>query len=333
MAAEKISAFAAAPVAEKRQSVLISLAVSACLLIGLVMASGLTVDGVLQAISRVPAWAYVAIALVQACIIFLAALKWHLILSSGHNGLPFREAVRATTIGALAGQVAPIQIVTPAVRAWIARKHGVAAGRAVGTSLLEQVFEVIVLAAMAGAAVITQVAGLSFLSGLFLALPVTISLTLLIRPFLFFAQKTFGALAGSMAGWVSTQLTRLSDGFAAAQKLSDRLLFGLTGLSFMRYALLAGLNILVLSHFVPDVDKVVLLAAFPLVLFLMSLPFFPGGLGVTELTWVGVLMAAGETLATASEAALALRVVTTFGFVLIAPVLILLPSQRQKVSQ
>ncbi|NJM84289.1 MAG: hypothetical protein HC844_19205 [Tabrizicola sp.] len=119
-------------------------------------------------------------------------------------------------------------------------------------------------------------------------------------------------------------LLKLAAGFAAAARLSRGVLLRITGLSFLRYVLLASLNVLVLSALVSGVDSLALLLAFPLVLFVMSLPVFPGGLGVVELTWAGVLVAQGVSPATAAEAALALRIVSTFGFFLAAPWLLAL---------
>ncbi|MFV2054387.1 lysylphosphatidylglycerol synthase transmembrane domain-containing protein [Aliiroseovarius sp. YM-037] len=320
-----IGAFAAG----QWRPVLISLLLAAVLLAGLTIKSGLTPAGLMQAIGRVPAWAYVLIAFVQGAIIFLAALKWCLILSNNGNGLPIREATRATTLGAMGGQVMPIQLVTPVARAWIARKQGIAPARAIGTSLLEQVFEVIALAAMGLAAFVTSVFYMTFLASVLLSLMVAITLTLFIRPGLALAQSAFAALAKL----VSEKFNRFAEGFANARLLSRKLLFHLMGLSMVRYSLLAGLNVFVLGQLAPNVDHMVLLAAYPLVLLLMSLPFFPGGLGVVELTWVGVLVAAGEATASASEAAIALRIISTFGFLLIAPVLIILPEQRKKTDQ
>ena len=333
MASGKVSTTLDAPGTGQRNSILISLSLSLALLAALAVFSGLTLDGVIQMIARIPAWAYVLIALTQGTVIFFAALKWCMILSAGGKGLATREATRATTLGALGGQIMPIQLVTPVVRAWIARKHGITSARAIGTSLLEQVIEVITLSAMAFAAFTTQLFGMTFISSVAFALTVAIVFTLLIHPGLAIAQTSCKAISALVTSWISTRLIWLADGFAKARTLSHQLLFYLMGLSVLRYALLAGLNILVLAQLVPEVDRMVLFAAYPLVLLLMSLPFFPGGLGVVELTWSGVLMAAGENPASASEAALALRVVTTFGFLLIAPVLILLPEQQKMTSQ
>ncbi|WP_415183006.1 lysylphosphatidylglycerol synthase transmembrane domain-containing protein [Phaeovulum sp.] len=329
MGAEKALTSIGTSAAEQWRSVLIALLLATSLLAGLAIESGLTPAGLTQAIGGVPVWAYVLIAIVQGGIIFLAALKWCLILSSNGNELEIREATRATTLGALGGQVMPIQLVTPVARAWIARKQGIAPTRAIGTSLLEQVFEVIALAAMGMAAFVTSVFDMTFLSSVILSLMVAITLTLFVRSGLGLAQSAFAALAKL----VSEKFNKFAEGFANARLLSRKLLFHLMGLSMVRYSMLAGLNVFVLGQLAPDVDHMVLLAAYPLVLLLMSLPFFPGGLGVVELTWVGVLVAAGEATASASETAIALRIISTFGFLLIAPILIMLPEQREKTDQ
>lgn len=99
-------------------------------------------------------------------------------------------------------------------------------------------------------------------------------------------------------------------------------MFQLTGLSLLRYLLLAGLNVVVLVQLAPQADPLVLLAAFPLVQLLTALPVVPAGLGLVEMTWSGVLLTQGLGPAEVAGAALALRLVTTAGFLAVVPVLL-----------
>lgn len=303
--------------------VLATLLLSSGLLVALVWWSGLSAAGLWHAIRAVPVWAFLPIAAIQAAIVTFAALKWRLVIANTEGAaLTLRDAVAATTLGTLAGQVLPIQVVTPLARAWVVGKSGITAGRAIGTSLLEQSFELLVLASMALAALVATAGGLSLPLAAAISLASAALMTLLVGPALAAAAWVFNAIAAQQEGYMHRAASRLSDGLAAAARLPRRVLLQITGLSFLRYAMLASLNVVVLGALVPGVDKLVLLLAFPLILMVMSLPVFPGGLGILELSWVGLLVAQGESPAAAAEAALALRILTTFCFFLVAPLLL-----------
>ncbi|MCX7289404.1 MAG: lysylphosphatidylglycerol synthase transmembrane domain-containing protein, partial [Rhodobacterales bacterium] len=265
--------------------VLAALLLSAGLLVALVWLSGLSVAGLWQAIRAVPAWACLPIALGQAVIIVLGALKWRLVIANTEGAsLTLRDAVASTTLGTLAGQVLPIQVVTPLARAWVAGKAGITPGRAIGTSLLEQSFEILVLACMALAALVASTGDLAWPVAVLICGATAALATLLVGPTLDSFARFFSAVAERLRGHLQLVLARLSEGFTAAARLPQRVLLLITGLSFLRYALLASLNVLILAALVPGADKAALFLAFPIVLLVMSLPVFPGGLGVVELT-------------------------------------------------
>lgn len=301
------------------RAVALSLGLAGGLLAVVVAASGMSLEALWSGLRRVPAGLFVAVALVQGAIVALAAVKWGLILrANGGRGLPMADALGATTLGVLAGQVMPIQLVTPALRAWIARPHGIPAARAIGTSLLEQVFEILVLGAMAAAGVLAHAAGLSLAQSAALALAIAAAMTIFVAPGLRLAQRATGVFAARFGG----PFAALAEGFARAGQLPRRLMFQLTGLSLLRYLLLAGLNVVLLVQLAPQADPLVLLAAFPLVQLLTALPVVPAGLGLVEMTWSGVLLTQGLSPAEVAGAALALRLVTTAGFLACVPVLL-----------
>ena len=76
-----------------------------------------------------------------------------------------------------------------------------------------------------------------------------------------------------------------------------------------------------------------LLASYPLVLLMMSLPIFPGGLGVMEATWSGILIAQGVAASDAIEVAIVFRIVSTASFLILAPGLLSLRSKPQEVAK
>ena len=303
----------------KGRLVALSLILALGLLALVVFWTGLTPARLWATLSRVPLWLLFFIAALHGAIIALAAQKWCLILrADGRPGLPLGEAVAATTLGTLAGQLLPIQLVTPAIRAWIARSHGISAPRALGTSLLEQVFEVIVLAAMALAGAVGPLLGLSLLPSLALSLLMAGGMTGAVRPALQLAHR----LAAAVARYSQRVFATLASGFSEAARMPYRSLLHLTGLSVLRYGLLAGLNVTLLVFLAPTANPLLLLAAFPLVQFLTALPVVPAGLGLVEITWSGILISQGLSPSEAAAAALAVRLVSTFSFVLGAPLLL-----------
>ncbi len=288
--------------------------------------SGLSISRLMAIVKSVPVWFYFILACLQAGILLLASVKWQIVLGQfpvGGRILPLKDALAGTTLGALAGQVLPIQLVTPVTRAWVARPHQISAARAVGTSVFEQVFEVVVLLSMGLISALVLVAKLGpVLSGLFTLVAglVVVALIspvfLLLRKFSKWASDHLPAIAAKGAVAIEKALHQ-------ASAFPHRILYQLTALSFLRYLGMVTLNVWTISVLLPGSSFLLLALAYPTVLLVMSLPFIPGGLGVVEVTWVGVLITQGATPAEAVEVALSLRVVSTIAFLAVAPLMIL----------
>lgn len=297
----------------------------AALLLGLVLigalalAFGVSVDDVARAVRQVPWTAWIMLPAAHAALIILSALKWHLLLASTSDGVPalrLRHATASTAVGTLAGQVLPLQIVTPAIRAWTARRHGIPVARAVGTSVFEQVFEIVVLLSMAAAGLVAAVAGIAF--GLLAGLALVILLFLAIKP----ALQVGAVATGSLERLAFPFLGRLRIGLDQAQMLPQGLLAKLMGLSILRYALMVWLNVQVLAWLVPGLPLMTLALAFPIVQAVTALPIVSGGLGLTEASWIGLLIASGLSAPEAAAIALSLRFVSTGAFLLACPFLV-----------
>lgn len=272
-----------------------------------------------EAVLGLPLWLYAAVGAVQAALIVAAARKWHLLLCATSSDLPtvsLADATVATALGTLAGQVLPLQLVTPTVRAWSARRHDIPVSRAAGTSVFEQLFDVVVLLSMGVIGLMASVVGMAWAP--MLAGAVLVALTLLLRPVL-----GLGADALAQGGRRGLPgLSRLAQGARQARDLPGGLLARLVGLSILRYGLLVCLNVMVLACLVPGVPLLPLVLAFPLIQAVSAMPLVPGGLGVTEATWVSILMASGIPAPEAAGAALGLRIVSTAGFLLVFPLLL-----------
>lgn len=318
----------------KRSQLWFALSISACAVLGLIAlfwGSGASFANFAALCTRIPLWAYGVIALAQATIVILAAIRWRMLLqavSPQGETLSLRPAAAATASAAIVGQILPIQLCTPVIRAWFASRFDIPVLRSLGTSALEQTFQLLVLVSAAVLSVLFLVPTIGWMVNAISSILILIAMVVFVRFALRLASKLLESIADHRASLLSQTASRLKQGFENAAQLPDQILLSVTTLSLFGYAVLAALNTLLLSA-ISGVDILPLLIAYPLILFLMSLPFFPGGLGVVEVTWAGVLAREGLPFDQAVEAALALRVVSTLGFFLISP-LLLIGLQPQK---
>lgn len=297
------------------------------LVVALAAFFGVSWGDVTQAVRRAPLAAWIVIPAAQSALIIFSAWKWHLLLTStgdGSSGLHLRHATAATGLGTLAGQVLPLQFVTPAIRAWTARQHGITVSRAVGTSVFEQLFEVIVLLSMVVAGLLAAVIGTAF--GLAAGVGFLLCLSLTITSALRFSATVLGSVARDAIPFLS----RLARGLREAQNLPPSLLMKLLGLSILRYALLVWLNVQIFAWLVPGIPLLPLALAFPIVQAVTALPLVTGGLGLTEATWISLLVASGLAAPEAAAAALASRVISTAGFLLACPFLVAFGMSRNR---
>ncbi len=287
----------------------------------LMRGSGATLAGLESILSTTPLSVWVASAALNIGIVVVAAIKWRMVLSETNSGnsLPLGAAISATATGALLGQAISIQVSLPIVRAWTARRFGIGAGPAAGTSLFEQSLELLTLAIAALASVILVVFGgkLWWAAAVFVSL--LVAATLVLPPVLRAVAAALRML--SLPSTLGRLTGLLADSLDLAARQRPFVLRRLMALSLIRYSLITCLHVLLLVAFLPGLDPVPLIAAFPLILLVMSLPFLPAGLGVTEVTWTGALLVQGVDPATAAEAALALRVIATGGFLIVYPAL------------
>lgn len=289
---------------------------------------GLRVSDIVHGLAAVPGTAILALIVAQALVVLAGARKWQIVLGTLPDRpvkLPFGLCSDATTFGALIGQVLPIQIVTPAIRGWLARRHDVPLARSVGGSVYEQMIDFLVLAAAASASLMLWLlgagagAGTGSAAALAGTLAVLAALTLAIRPMLAAMSGVATVLA---RGALARPMRQLSAGLTEAARLPVGALRMLVSLGLLRYGLLAAINVGTMCLLVPSVDPWLLLAAYPAILLVMSAPVFPGGLGVTEISWAGLLVAAGSTAPQAVEAALVLRILSTAAFLIAVPALL-----------
>lgn len=286
-------------------------------LVGLLVAfSGMTLAGLSAAIALVPLWVWPLIAAAQALMVVLAGWKWQMLLrdmSGGADRIGLATATGATTLGTLAGQVLPIQIVTPMARAMIARRDGIPPARALGSSVFEQLFDLLALAVFVATIAVLWLIGAGVATGMALATLAALLATLLVRPALRLCARVLSAL--SLAGGLAGGMRR-----AALLPLPN--LMAPMAVSILRLALVAAINVGILLVIVPGADAGALLMMVPATQFVSAVPVVPAGLGLVEAGWAGVLIAQGIPAAEAAAAALSLRIISTVPFLVVSPLLL-----------
>ncbi len=314
------------PVKEKRARVWVALSITVIALLGVVIlfwTCGASFANFVALCASIPLWAYGVIAIAQAAIVVLAAVRWKVLLnvvSPNGETISLTHATAATTTAAIVGQILPIQLCTPVIRAWFASRFEVPVLRSLGTSVLEQTFQLLVLLSAAILSVLFLLPTIGWVIDAIVAILILGAMVVFVRIAIHMISKLLTSIEGKWASPLSKAAASLRIGFERTAQLPDQILVSVTALSLLGYAILAALNVLLLS-IIADVNVLPLLIAYPLVLFLMSLPVFPGGLGVVEVTWAGILVREGLSFDQAVEAALALRVVSTLGFFLVVPLL------------
>lgn len=289
----------------------------AVVLVGLLVAfSGMTLAGLSATIALVPFWVWPLIAVAQALMVVLAGWKWQMLLrdlSGGSDRIGLATATGATTLGTLAGQMLPIQIVTPAARAMIARREGVAPTRALGSSVLEQMFDLLALAVFVSAITMPWLIGAGAAAGMAIATLAALLATVLVRP----ALRTCARLL-SLLGLAEG----LAGGMRRAALLPLTSLMAPMAISILRLALVAAINVGILLVIVPGVDAGALLMMVPATQCVSAMPVVPAGLGLVEAGWTGVLVVQGIPAADAAAASLSLRIISTVPFLVVAPLLL-----------
>lgn len=285
--------------------------------------SGASLGGISKFLQSVSLLTFFAVGLALALTVILAAWKWKIVIDDALDDrtLPFGQATSATATGALLGQVVSIQVGVPIVRAWTARRNGISVHAAVGTSLFEQMIELVTL----GFAAIASVVLILTSGNIWIAVAALGVLcfcgTFAIRPILIAGAAVLNWLR--LPEFATTFKDRLTNGLKQISKQKSSALGLLMGISLLRYIVIAAVNVGIMIAITPTIDPLLLIVAHPLILLAVSLPFLPAGLGAAELSWVGVLVLQGIDPAQATEIAITHRVVGLTSYIGVYPFLYL----------
>jgi uncharacterized membrane protein YbhN (UPF0104 family) len=229
-----------------------------------------------------------------------AATTW---LSPATPRMNFAAMLEATTWGAFLGQLIPPQFSMAFARWAVARN-----GAAVGVTLYEGLFDFVILGSGALAALAVFTLGLGASASLALFLFAILLGCLSVRwvmkiGHVFTARLAATQMPGAgLAARVSAPLER-------ASRAPAGILATLSVWSFARMALLALRTVVIARAFLPGAHWTTVMIGYPVVGLAVSVPFLPGGLGLVEWSWTGLLVLAGAGASAAALAALVFRII------------------------
>lgn len=277
-------------------------------------------------LGQVPLWLYVVLALTNGATILAGSVKWQLALrglSSSALKVRLLPAVLATSVGALFGQVMPIQIATTAARAIAGKRHDLPASSSIGSTAYEQLIELLVLIGMALVAIpclLFEAHWTALLAStpLLVAMPVVI-----LRSTTRWLDSTLVGIARIAPRSLQRSIEAVHSAVRTCRTVVIGTILRLAVLSVLRHAIMIAGAVLTLRTLAPMLDVTDAIIAFPIVQLVAVLPMTPAGLGTAEMTWTGLLTAAGIAAKQAAVVAFAVRLINLLGFLLFFALLLI----------
>lgn len=270
-----------------------------------------SVGGLVQLLSDLGVSVYIWVAVLAIMKEMLGALKWqvaHRALAGEVSEENFVRRFEATTLGSLGAQFLPAQISHLLVRWFYYPNIGVQRWEAAGSTLYEQFCDLVLYIGLA----------VLFVAYFWLDAP-------------YWVLMLFGLLFVPLfrnfmdiVVWVCTLMIRflgklnlLKSAMYKAQVVADQSGVIATGDEIKILLLSALVTLLrcmqiyaIIYAISPEIDAVLVAAAYPITGLISAIPLTPAGLGLTELSWSAFLISAGATPPLAAMAAVSLRLVT-----------------------
>jgi len=299
----------------KRAARVAALALVALVLLYLFAArGGLTWPAVAQSIGRLAGPALVWLTALSAAVVACGTLKWLLVMRAFAPDCAahprFVDAMLTTTLGAILGQVMPVQLGVALTRS-LAGRWGIgrSPGANLGATAYEQLFDAVVL----GIASAVGLLGLLLRPGpggwvLLIALAGAAGIVAAMRltGLLVIAARLLARTPASNR--LYRAVARYAGAAGRAGELSPSVFARLILLSILRYVANLLRIVVVLGALGMSADAVPTMLAFPLLQWLSLVPITPGNLGVVEWTWSAVLVAAGASMTAAALFAVTARI-------------------------
>ena len=309
------------PVAIRRPwAGLASLAAGLLLVAALVVMLDLDGASIIAATKQVSAPVFITAALLTLVNQLIGVARWRLAtvwLAPDADMGGYLAMLRSTLAGSLLGQVLPMQAAMPMAR-W-AQTRG---GWSVGTTLYEQLFDLVTLIAAAIGAAASLALGFSGWMAVSIFFGVTVLGCAATRP----ALSVLGMMAGhyQRRNLPAAKLaSTFDDGLQRAASAPTQLLAAMSALSLLRLLVLIARATILAVALIPAISAMHVALGYPVVGLIMAIPISPAGLGIAEWTWTGVLMAAGAGASAAGLAAIAFRIINLLALICAAvPVLV-----------
>jgi uncharacterized protein (TIRG00374 family) len=264
--------------------------------------AGLTWSVIVGSMADISSWPLVCLIVLTGTNLAFGTIKWILViraLTPNDKRYPlFTEAMLVTTLGALIGQVMPVQLAIAFTRS-LAGRLGVGSSPRVnlGTTVIEQLFDVVILCI----AMIVTLLGLTLRPspvGWTLLILLSVSIGVLVAiwlPLLLTALARFFDHLPSTCR-VQVYASVFSSAVGRARELRPPVVMQLIALSGLRYVINLTRIAVVLSALGMPAYFVSAAIAFPLILLIALLPITPGNLGIMEWTWSSMLVSAGAAI-------------------------------------
>ena len=298
---------------------IVSLGMGAALLALLVAVSGVRLHDVLSRLATMDRLAFFRLTILIAVNAFLSSQKWRLtdrvMRRTTDAGLSRFESFALTSMGTALGQVLPVQVSMPIVRTlgtWI---HGRALRRGTLGTFFEQAFDVMFVCFLMIASAGTHLLHGGPVMWSMIAVPAAVLAIV--------CAGTMLNLVRRLTGWMQLDAANSSRWRQYAAQLNQsgllepglgRKLMSLSAVRFLVLVLMAGETTAAIHAGLPLWH---LAAAMPFAVLATAFGITPGGLGLTEFTYAGVLSAFGTPLAVTTQWALANRLLVSAGSIAI----------------
>jgi len=280
---------------------------------------GISLVDIGRIVAEVPPWVFLVLAVTIGATVIAGSMKWQIAvraLSKESQDVPLSSAILATSFGVLLGQIMPIQIATATARAVVGIRENISAMSSVGSTIYEQLFEVLVLMAMV---TISAAALLFRIHWSVLALAALLLITLLVVSTgvaTSLAARALSVVVKGVPAFLKGPVLRTEEALAACSNLDQNIVARMTALSVLRYILMVAGAVVMAKALIPAADPLTIALAFPAVQIAVNVPVTPAGLGLVEVTWTGLFLAAGSIAKEAAIAAVAMRLMNFIGFCL-----------------
>ncbi|MBR9652962.1 lysylphosphatidylglycerol synthase domain-containing protein [Thalassovita aquimarina] len=292
---------------------------SILLIVILLRGFGSSFGTVIQTIVSVPLSLFVAVVTLTFLGQFVGALKWH-VAHRGMRGIDgswgFYKVLEVTNLGSLGAQFLPAQFSHLLVR-WIASsKEENRKLQAMGSTVYEQVFDLILYVIAATLYVAYFWIGIPIWILVLCGMLCAAVLTVLLKAGLNGCRSLVRRMFGAFGFWKA--LAHFEEVTSRATEVSAIDNLKIFALSIVGLLLRGGKVFAITSVLAPTADAIAASAALPLAGLISILPITPAGLGAVEWTWSAVLVSAGAPAAAAALVAVSYRLISALALLVLA---------------